>query len=521
MIRLADARALAEWADVVVLGGPDDWGDRWVGGVLVVAGVRAVVPVTAEGLLLVVAGEVARDEWLLDVLLRRAASAGCAAVLIGGTEPLGRASGQVARRLATPVLGTVDPMGAAVAVRVHLALPELVAARWLTAVTAACASAGPGVDAVVDRATAALQRAVWLVDAVGHVVSGGPEAPDWAVDGGPDRAGVDRSRAPDGDLAVRVTRRLQEPVRPDASLVHLVVATDHPRGAYLVLRRDVTDPLDAVVAALRLLAEVLAGRLAVQRLAAERDARHRMSLLNELLQGGGALGPEGPRRMLDQGWRLDGHHLGIRVDVPSALDPVALRPEVLRAFTAAGVDAQVVEHGDGWAAWTTFPDAPDSRRLQAQAAAVRRVQWLLRSHLPTAMGVGSLQPGPEGLVRSLGEATDAARIARTRAAGGHLVQVDRLGLSQLLLAWTRTDTFSPAASSLLTPLAETPGLLETLAAYLDAESSIADTAAVLGVHRNTVTARIARAVDLLGVDLDDPDERLALQLACRSVLSRR
>jgi DNA-binding PucR family transcriptional regulator len=33
-----------------------------------------------------------------------------------------------------------------------------------------------------------------------------------------------------------------------------------------------------------------------------------------------------------------------------------------------------------------------------------------------------------------------------------------------------------------------------------------------------VASRIARAQELLGVDLDDPDERLALHLACRSVL---
>lgn len=41
---------------------------------------------------------------------------------------------------------------------------------------------------------------------------------------------------------------------------------------------------------------------------------------------------------------------------------------------------------------------------------------------------------------------------------------------------------------------------------------------MLGVHRNTVAARVARAQELLVVDLSDPDERLALHLACRSVL---
>jgi DNA-binding PucR family transcriptional regulator len=64
-----------------------------------------------------------------------------------------------------------------------------------------------------------------------------------------------------------------------------------------------------------------------------------------------------------------------------------------------------------------------------------------------------------------------------------------------------------------------PGdLVRTLAAYLDAESSLAETAIVLGVHRNTVAARISRIEQLLGVDLSRPDERLALHLAARAVI---
>lgn len=101
------------------------------------------------------------------------------------------------------------------------------------------------------------------------------------------------------------------------------------------------------------------------------------------------------------------------------------------------------------------------------------------------------------------------------------MHVDRLGIGQLLLGWTRTDTFLQAARSMLEPLRDQPGdLLNTLTAYLDAESSLTETAAVLGVHRNTVTARITRAQELLGMELTDPDERLALHLACRSVLFR-
>jgi hypothetical protein len=136
--------------------------------------------------------------------------------------------------------------------------------------------------------------------------------------------------------------------------------------------------------------------------------------------------------------------------------------------------------------------------------------------------VGRAHDGPSGIARTLGEATDAARLAVTRSASGYFVHIDRLGLAQLLLAWTRTDTFQPAARSLLVPLDGQPGdLLRTLSAYLDAESSLAETAAVLGVHRNTVAARMNRIQELLHVNLTEPDERLALHLACRTTLTTR
>jgi DNA-binding PucR family transcriptional regulator len=185
----------------------------------------------------------------------------------------------------------------------------------------------------------------------------------------------------------------------------------------------------------------------------------------------------------------------------------------------ARLRAVVVEQGPGWSAWTTFDHQPTAGELQQHATAARRTQWLLRESLPTSTGVGRVHRGAGGLARTLGEAGDAARLAAERTTSGRFVHVDRLGLGALLLAWTRTDTFLPAARSMLEPLQGRPGdLLTTLTAYLDAESSLTETAAVLGVHRNTVATRIERVRHVLGVDLADPDERLALHLACRSVL---
>ncbi len=66
---------------------------------------------------------------------------------------------------------------------------------------------------------------------------------------------------------------------------------------------------------------------------------------------------------------------------------------------------------------------------------------------------------------------------------------------------------------------ERPELLELLGAYLREGGVVGRVASRLGVHRNSVPARVARLGRVLGVDLDDPDERASLWVALR-VLDR-
>ncbi|MET9852615.1 helix-turn-helix domain-containing protein [Streptomyces sp. NPDC006450] len=69
------------------------------------------------------------------------------------------------------------------------------------------------------------------------------------------------------------------------------------------------------------------------------------------------------------------------------------------------------------------------------------------------------------------------------------------------------------AEALLAPLS--PALQETLRAWLSHHGSWDRSAAALGIHRNTVRQRIARAAALLGLDLDDTDVRMELWFALR------
>jgi DNA-binding PucR family transcriptional regulator len=55
-------------------------------------------------------------------------------------------------------------------------------------------------------------------------------------------------------------------------------------------------------------------------------------------------------------------------------------------------------------------------------------------------------------------------------------------------------------------------------AVLDCGGSLSQASVQLGVHRNTVLSRVARAREL-GLAFDDPAQRLALHVLCYSLAS--
>lgn len=443
-----------------------------------------------------------------DVLLRRAAAAGVPALLVGRTVDTpapGRGTLALADRLGVAVIATDDPWTASVRVHELIGSGDAPAARAALDAARTGLDAGPDLDELFARLGSGLGHELRFLDSSGRALRGTGVAPDTAA-------------------VLARTVGTSDPVWVTEEDGAAVVAVPVPTGigprAWLAVR--LTAPLRAeratVASALRVAAVATGHRLVLTRLDDERDARWRMAMLDDLRAAEGVPAPSLVQRTIAAGWELDAWHIGIRFVARTPVDTVALRGAVETAATAHGLTVTVVEQTDGWALWTSADDEPDRLAVAAVATAVRSAQNDLRGAVDTAAGVGSLHAGPAGLVRTLGEAGDAARLAASRPESGYFVHVDRLGLAQLLLAWTQTDTFLPAAEQLLAPLERGGGALRaTLAAYLDAESSVAETAAVLGVHRNTVWDRITRIERLIGVDLKDPETRLALHLATRAL----
>lgn len=270
---------------------------------------------------------------------------------------------------------------------------------------------------------------------------------------------------------------------------------------------------NALAAAVEVLMPIVAARLLVDEVESVSEVSRSSGLLGDFLEGRGNLNPEVEQRMLARGWRVSGYHLGFRMVGRGRVDPLELLRFLSSKLALLPVDSHATTRGAGVIGWLTFAGAPTPVQLADYVRELRELHSSALSTFPIATGVGSLGSGSEGLATTLGEARDAARLAADRARSRWFVPIDSLGLEQLLLSWTSSDTFAPAAQSLLGPLSETER--HTLAAYLDEESSVLATAHRLGLHRNTISARIQRIQAALGADLRDPETRLALQLACR------
>lgn len=264
----------------------------------------------------------------------------------------------------------------------------------------------------------------------------------------------------------------------------------------------------------------VAARIMIDEHASVSDAANSAQLLRDFLEEQPLHDPHLAKQMEQRGWSLSGAHLGFHFAPRTSIELASLRRVITDALYSAGLEgARLTTIDQGVLGWLTFAEPPTSSELQDKLTVLRELLPAVRKQLDIALGVGSLQYGASGLASTINEATGASRIATSFSKSGYLVQAERYGLEELLTAWTNNDAFRPAAESLLAPLSEeSPELVHTLAVYLDHGSLVQATAKAMGLHRNTVSARIHRAQQLLGIDLTSSRSSLALHLACRAVL---
>ncbi len=296
-----------------------------------------------------------------------------------------------------------------------------------------------------------------------------------------------------------------------------------------------------------------AGRLLdLAQRAREVPVRSRSELLAELLMSESAINDDLLDRARQLNVSLGGWHVVVRIEADDLDGPgpdgsadgpggpdSASRDEV-RRFELLETAGQIALQAAGAAGGTwhlsrvaralvlikmTRSDPGPQAGAQAARSAARALQ-ALRERLPALpfrAGVGAAHEGPTGLRASAAEARAALLAARAARKPSGVAAHDVVGVQRMLMEWYASDTARASVRDQLAPLeklgqSRADTAIRTLAAYLDEQGSIIKTAQRLHLHRNAVANRIRGITELLDVDFDDPDQRLALQLACRARL---
>ena len=485
--------------------------DRVVSDVYVTAHCDLATPISTGLLVVLDARELRPNSYALDVALRTVRDGdGSGLVAVNAVSATGIATRRLADRFSTALVETeaADVLAMAAAARelvlqpaVHQAAMMSRLLRGLDRVTT--------VDGTLALASEILGRPCSLVEASSAVIAG-PQvsvrpqalrqhayhAPDVGSEGEP-------------GMVCPVVVVPGEPVR----LWLVCVLAD---GDELIQRAG----LDLLGVA----SWAVGANLVHERLAMERDARHRLALLNEVV-GSGELPDEAIlAQMATFGWSAAGWISAFHVQLSGPVDSnwVLVNTDALgETLREVGIDGPLIERTDGWSGWVCAPAEPSVGDYQSLTRSLYDALLSLVADadgVSAHAGVGQPATGLPGLRAGLTEARQAAALAGAGARRVAVRHIDELGIQRIMLGWYGSADFGRVVAAFLEPLISEDSdgeLLRTLQTYLDCQSSATSAAAALGVHRNTVMKRVGRIADTLNVNLHDPDQRLALQLVVR------
>lgn len=385
--------------------------------------------------------------------------------------------------------------------------------------------AGHGLPAIVDRLAVLTRRAVAVEDATGvRQLSGAAVIlPDRtqvveALERTRPRllAWIDGRRVPAADPP---TQHFRLEIDGIGRIVAPIAADDDALAFLsLIAPHESLGRLDALSASQG--ATVCALVLARERAVLQAEDRLRRDVVTDLLSGAFTSDSALLERAERLGFNLAVPHLPIALRL-TAEPPAALqRPHevvgtLVRELGRLGVSAPVGVLGE--TIGLAYP--LDGGEPAAVAARVHRLVAQASGRVVSA-GVGRPGVGPAAIAQGYREADRALVIARRLFPPGALTFFQNLGVHRLLLALDGHPELGAFYEETLASIdqydrANRSELLPTLEAFFAADNSLAETAARLHLHRNTVAYRLRRIEQISGHQLADPEIRLALHLGLR------
>ncbi|SDG99461.1 DNA-binding transcriptional regulator, PucR family [Sinosporangium album] len=491
-----------------------------VGSAVILSRIEEIAMLSPGALVIVPKQVAAGGDVALDLILRRAAAARASCVVVdAGTGELPTPTRRLAEQFQIALWREpgLDPGQLYARVEQLVRNPELVGARVVRTVSGVMVNPARDVGELVERLARVIAFPVALIGLDGHSVAGPALAP---ADELAQVLSSFSGRAGFRDAVMETGARESVVVAAGFPL-----ATGRPR---LWLGARVPYGLDAhsgyVLTSLRIASLALSAHLAQASLTYERENREAGILLDELLRKGDGVALADIERAAALGWQLVGWHVAVQVRASSSLadlPPATLTRSLAHALAANSVPAQPVDTGQAFVFWTTTTAAPGPERLASLVDGVRAALGEVERGYPRIRlraGIGEPHEGPRGIALSLGDARHALAFAEARQGRAVVQRSDAMTANRLVRTWLPDGAARDVVASLTDPIRDadpTGQLITTLRTFLDNESNVSKSAAVLHLHRNTVIQRLQRIRSLLTVDLDDPNDRLALRLALR------
>ncbi|GAA0855587.1 helix-turn-helix domain-containing protein [Streptosporangium amethystogenes subsp. fukuiense] len=153
--------------------------------------------------------------------------------------------------------------------------------------------------------------------------------------------------------------------------------------------------------------------------------------------------------------------------------------------------------------------------LLVPAGQARELAGRIQGMYGTVVGVGAPRDDLSQVWRSWREAVHALGVAGRVPALGPVAAWSRLGVYRSLARMSQAGLRELAEE--VAGLARDPELVRTVESYLDRAGHVQETATALGVHRQTLYYRLAKAERLTGRDLADGENRLLVHLALKAI----
>lgn len=269
-------------------------------------------------------------------------------------------------------------------------------------------------------------------------------------------------------------------------------------------------------------AKVAALHLLRHRAGADVERSLQADLLASILQGTAGAGEAALRLGLaGAGYRVLAAWLSASDEADESRARVQLRDLLgvhMSTFRVRGASAVL-----GGFVYAVIATDDDPRRSQETATRIaENVVARPGPHGAPSIGIGGHAAGLHEVPRTRREAEEALRVLRPNGPAG-VATIEQVRLQALLArfsASTAEDRELYAAK--LSPLVESDraggtAYVEALRCFFDAFGDYTAAAAKLHIHPNTLRYRLRKAQELSGVDLADPEERLALMLLIRMV----